>query len=278
MTHKNETENIKMNEFENLLLLPEKEYIDSQIIKLNKFIPKMISDFKNKHQDAKKDLLVYMQFKYIRLNIENLFIIEGKIPVDYALDKDGTVGIVNLPDVQKLALFKSIYSDDDSYTITDIIKEIYEKYKNSKKYRYNDIKENYLKDFLTAYIKNFQSIFDRTVLCYDDTINFKKIGTFIDVTLSNKKDSDRHESSQLESVELFTNINDMNCFKYTTIPKFYKERPLSNVDYEELKRTYNEKILSELIESFDKEVINNPELKNRKDEIINQIYEKTKIK
>lgn len=240
-------------------------------------IEKDIREVLKEHTEYTIDELTKSEFKYIRLNIEDMFIVEGKLKVEYIIFDNNNLAVASMPNALDFITFKSLYSDTDSFLFKDIIQEIYQRYYESKKYRYTDTKENYLKEYMDMYSDKIQKILETLILCDEDTIEIKKIGDITQVKLINTVDKERREIPRvLDSYETFKTIKDLKPYRYRTIQELIKTKPF-DIDYFDLIDEQNKKLKSDIESTFDTLYKNDKELYKHKDEICNNLYEKTKI-
>lgn len=249
--------------------------VDVQHKKQNENIKHCFNDYKEKHPECNYNALIKSEFKYIRLNIDNRYQLEGKVKIDYMLYKNQFV-VPNQPNPKTDIMFKSIYNNIDTLNIKDVLKEIYTNIKGKTLIStYKDTNENILQDFADAYIKNIDEIFDMSLALYDDTIDIKKVGNIIQVKTYNTVDNDRHEARELVSY-IIDETSPVIKFKTT---KEIIENKLLDFDYSQEAVKYNDTILKKLHECYDnlQKVEPNVYTEEFRNIIVNQLYENEKI-
>lgn len=221
--------------------------------------------------------LIKEEFKYIRLNIENKFQVEGKVKIEYGITEDNDLGIVSLPNIVNMTMFKSLYSNSDSFLINDVVQEIFNKYKGKLSVVYIDSKENYLKEFFNNYVKSIQSIFELLMYCVDDTIEFKKIGNVVEISTLNTVDNSlKYKARELNSFELFKQGEDFRPKKYMSLQEIIDTKPLK-LDYSFLVKLMNDDLFKQLNETFDSQYQDDASIQSKREQIINELYEKMKL-
>lgn len=254
------------------------EEIMAQSNNKRKLILKEFKDVVNNDSTRTIHSLIKEEFKYIRLNIEDKFIVEGKLKIEYGITQDDNdLGVVSVPNVLNMTMFKSIYSGSDVLMVSDVIQEIFDKYKAKRCYVYSDTKENYLKEFLNAYVKNIQNVFEMLMYCVDDTIEFKKFGNIVQIKTYNTVDNSlKYQARELVSKELFNSIDELKPKKYLSIQELIDLKPI-DIDYKEVVELENNNLLDKIKESFDEQYDNDPTMVEKRQQIIDELYEKMKL-
>lgn len=216
------------------------EEIDESFRNLKKNIAKIFSDFrKERNGNIKIEDLNYSKNKFIRVNIDGIFILEGKYTKEYSFDEEKNFHtndielidvIFNNPITDMNTVFPLVVSDMKGF-----LKESELTYKDAL-----DI--NIIDDFVKFMNDYFQLFIDTYGLLEFNCLYIKKYGRIIQIIGENILEMEKE-------YKLFSSMNPANLENKKwiyNIEEIIEMKFLEKISYEDLEKRYKEFIIEKM--------------------------------
>ena len=216
------------------------EEINESFEKLKKNLLRTFYEFrKRKNTDVKRLDINYSTEKFIKINIDGIFFIEGKYTKEYSFDMEKRLKASNTELID--VVFHNPVTNIN--TVFDlVISDIKEFTKNSVLV-YKDVSDiNIIDDFVKFMKEYFQLFLNTYSLLEFNCLYIKKYGRIVQVIGENI--SEMGENYKLTSSIDFTSSE--NRKRFYSIEEILKIKFLEKISYEDLEKQYNEFIIEKM--------------------------------
>ena len=227
-------------EKENVFLIIEKlsqEEIDASFEKLKKYIIKIFSDFrKSRNENIKVTDLSYSIEKFIKIDIDGSFNLDGKYSKEYSFDmkKNFYTNNTELIDVT----FHNPVTGIN--TVFDLVINDMKEFTKKSNLIYKDaVDVNIIDDFVKFMDNYFKNIIDSYSLLEFNCLRIKKYGEVVQIIGENRPEM----GSDYKLASSMNFIGSENKKRVYNAEEILELRFFENISYEELERQYRESVL-----------------------------------
>lgn len=216
------------------------EEIDESFESLKKNIIRIFSDFRKKRNgNIKIEDLNYSKNKFIRINIDGVFILEGKYTKEYSFDEEkkfhtNSIGLIDV-------IFNNPITDMN--TVFSLVVSDMKEFLKKSELTYKDALDiNVIDDFVKFMNDYFQLFIDTYGLLEFNCLYIKKYGRIIQVIGENILEMEKEYK-----LSSSMNLANLKNKKWTyNIEEIIKMKFLEKISYEDLEKQYKEFIIEKM--------------------------------